>query len=226
MGGLVFAALPPGVPRARAAEDSLTTLGLCRILQIPRPRRGAGHRSGAMPAGQLSRGDGWRVTRSACDTWVRDQYATTPTRVRGSPPPAPGCGTATRTARPHEGGPRTRIPNRLHRRSPTPDNNRICRRVRAVDVDLRLDTTPRGGPPTTWPTAPAALRPHRAPRTSQRLLPSATATTNSTWRPTSEASSQLGCSAPTRRGATRSTMRDTTRQTRVPASAMAVNPTT
>ena len=75
-------------------------------------------------------------------------------------------------------------------------------------------------------SAPAAPRPHSAASTSQMLPPTATARTKTTWRPTSEASSQVGCSAPTSRGATRLTTRDTTSDTSVPASAIAVNHTT
>ena len=51
-------------------------------------------------------------------------------------------------------------------------------------------------------SAPAAPRPHSAASTSQMLPPRATARTKTTWRPTSVASSQVGCSARTSRGAT------------------------
>lgn len=109
---------PVGVPPDIAVE-SLTIRDLCTILQASRPVVQQHILSGSLPAVQLSRRGGWRVTQSAFDTWVQDQHAATRASMRAS---SPAAGMWDRT---HRRAHRMTLANRatpenLHRRQRRP----------------------------------------------------------------------------------------------------------
>ncbi len=64
--------------------------GPVQILQVSRPVVQQLIRSGDLPATELSRQDGWKISRLAFEAWVQAQYADTRGWIAASPPTSAG----------------------------------------------------------------------------------------------------------------------------------------